>query len=68
MHELPTRATTVGVEPSDLDGVTVTQSPALPARGASAVKLITKFVEVSAATLLGETTTLLTGGLGVPIV
>jgi hypothetical protein len=58
----------MGVEPSNADGVIVTESPALPASDVPVVKLTLKFVEAPEVAVPGEVTRLPTGGVGVPIV
>jgi hypothetical protein len=67
MHELPTKAMPDGVEPSDVEGTTLTQS-GLPDSEGLTVKLTSKLVEEPVVAPLGVAVTLVTAGDGEPMV
>jgi len=67
-HELPTRAMLDGVEPSDVEGTTLTHAGLLPDKEGLTVKLTSKFVDDTTVAPLGDAVTLVTAGDGEPMV
>jgi hypothetical protein len=57
-----------GVEPSDVEGATLTQSEPPPDRDGLTVKVTSKFVDEAVDTPLGDATTFVTAGDGEPMV
>jgi hypothetical protein len=58
----------LGVDPREVEGTTLTQSELLPASAVGTVKLTSKLVEVSTFAPLGVATTLVTPPDGDPMV
>jgi hypothetical protein len=64
----PTRSMLAGLEPSGVDGTTVTESYALPDRAGPTVKLTSKSVEADTGIAPGDAATSFTAPEGEPIV